>query len=204
MLNINEAAKYLGVSVNTLRRWEREGKITAARSAGGHRRYEEKQLASMIGRKKQSKLTVGYCRVSSHVQKEDLSRQVERVSSFCIAKGYQFKIIEDLGSGLNFHKKGLKDLITLICTKEVERIVINYKDRLVRFGYEMIEQLCDIHNVEIELINHTDDKTYEQELVEDVLSVVTVFSAKLYGSRSHKTKKIEKESKNLFGSGIVE
>ncbi len=103
-----------------------------------------------------------------------------------------------MGSGLNYKKKGFQELVSRICSNEIERIVINYKDRLIRFGYEIIEQLCDIYNVKIEIINHTEDKTYEQELVEDVLSIITEFSAKLYGSRSHKSSRIQKETINLF------
>ena len=152
----------------------------------------------MSGNSCEDKITIAYCRVSSSDQKEDLQRQIENVSNYCIAKGYQFRVISDLGSGLNYQKKGLKELIELICSNSIERIVVNYKDRLIRFGFELIEQLCSIYHVKIEVINLTEDKTYEEELVEDVLSVITVFSAKLYGSRSHKTKKIIDANKQLL------
>lgn len=191
MLSIKEASEFLGVSIDTLRRWERIGKITSLRTEGGHRRYEKKELIKF--KKDDSlehRITIAYCRVSSSDQKEDLQRQIENVSQYCIANGYQFQVISDLGSGLNYNKKGLRELIELICSNQIERIVVNYKDRLIRFGFELIEQLCSIYNVRIEVINLTEDKTYEEELVEDVLSVITVFSAKLYGSRSHKSKKI--------------
>ncbi|MBM7555528.1 recombinase family protein, partial [Halanaerobacter jeridensis] len=95
-------------------------------------------------------------------------------------------------------KKGLKELIKLIESREIGRIVVNYKDRLIRFGYEMFEQMCELNDVKIEIINHTEDKSYQEELVEDVLSIITVFSAKLYGSRSHKLKKIKTSNKELF------
>lgn len=130
--------------------------------------------------------------------------QVKTVSDYYSAKGYQFKILQDLGSGLNYNKKGLKELIQLICHKEIERVVINYKDRLIRFGYEIIEQLCLINNVEVEIINHSEDRNYEEELEEDVLSVITVFSARLYGSRSHKTKNIMKTNKELFANELTD
>ncbi|QUH26687.1 IS607 family transposase [Serpentinicella alkaliphila] len=199
MLTIKEASEFLGVSAETLRRWEKAGKITSHRTEGSHRRYDKNDLIRLKSfDSKSKKLTIGYCRVSSSDQKDDLKRQIDNVSNYCIAKGYSFRIIDDLGSGLNYNKKGLKQLIELISANEIERIVINYKDRLLRFGYELIEQLCLIHGVEIEIINHTEDKTYEQELVEDVLSVITVFSAKLYGSRSYKIKKIKDESEKLF------
>lgn len=201
MLSIKEASEFLGVSTDTLRRWERAGKITSVRTSGGHRRYEQKELIKLKSFKNtEDRLTIAYCRVSSSDQKEDLERQIENVSNFCIARGYRFKVISDLGSGLNYNKKGLKELIELICSSSIDRIVINYKDRLIRFGFEMIEQLCSIYNVKIEIINMTNDKTYEEELVEDVLSVITVFSARLYGSRSHKSKKMISMNKELLNT----
>jgi putative resolvase len=203
-LSIHEASKLIGVAVSTMRRWESEGRLIPERTEGGHRRYDRDALLNYKYHKENKKLTVGYCRVSSSDQREDLSRQVKTVSDYCAAKGYQFKIIQDLGSGLNYNKKGLKELIDLICHKEIEKVVINYKDRLIRFGYEIIEQLCFINDVDIEIINYSEDKNHEEELVEDVLSVITVFSARLYGSRSHKTKKITETNKQLFKEELLE
>lgn len=199
MMNIKEASEFLGVAQETLRRWERSGKLKTFRTEGGHRRYDKNDLLKIRSlQAPEERLTIGYCRVSSSDQKEDLKRQVDSVSQYCIARGYQFKIISDLGSGLNYNKKGLAELIELITSNQIERIVINYKDRLVRFGYEIIEQICMIHDVKIEIINHTEDKSYEEELVEDVLSVITVFSSKLYGSRSRKTRKIIQTNEELL------
>lgn len=205
MLTIKEASEFLGVSIPTMRRWESEGKITSYRTTGKHRRYDKNDLIRFKSKEDDSfKITIAYCRVSSSDQKQDLQKQIDNVSNYCIAKGYQFKVISDLGSGLNYNKKGLKELISLICSEEIDRIVVNYKDRLIRFGYEMIEQLCSIYNVKIEVINHTEDKTYEEELVEDVLSIITVFSSKLYGSRSHKLKKIKDVNVALFNDKNIE
>lgn len=198
MYNVHQAAEFLGVAPSTLRRWEDEGKLIPIRTEGNHRRYEKSQLVSMKMKRNNEKYTIAYCRVSTSDQKDDLKRQIETVSNYCSAKGYQFKVIEDLGSGLNYKKKGLKELIELISSGDIERIVINYKDRLVRFGFELIEELCNINNVAIEIINLTENKSYEEELVEDVLSVITIFSSKLYGSRSHKTQKIKAENELLF------
>ena len=191
MLSIKEASDFLGISIDTLRRWERMGKITSMRTQGGHRRYDKKELIKFkLGDSSENRITIAYCRVSASDQKEDLQRQIDNVSQYCVANGYQFRVISDLGSGLNYKKKGLQELIELICSNSIERIVVNYKDRLICFGFELIEQLCSIYNVKIEVINLTEDKSYEEELVEDVLSVITVFSAKLYGARSHKSKKM--------------
>ena len=197
-LTIAEASEFLGVHPNTLRCWEDNGKIKSYRTEGGHRRYEKSDLIKFKDLKSNNKYTVAYCRVSSNGQKDDLQRQIESVSMYCTARGYQFKIISDVGSGLNYTKKGLKELIELICSGSIERIVINHKDRLIRFGFEMIEHLCQIYDVKIEVINLTEDKTHEEELVDDVLSIITVFSSKLYGARSHKNKAILDENKRLF------
>ena len=176
MLSVSEASEYLGVSISTMRRWEKEGKLIPHRTSGKHRRYDKNELIKLRNKRDDVKITAGYCRVSSKEKSEELKNQVQNVSQYCIAKGYQFKIIQDQGSGLNYKKKGLDELIELICAEEIDRIVINYKDRIIRFGYEIIAKLCDIYNVEIEVINHTEDKEYKEELLEDVLSIITDFS----------------------------
>lgn len=198
LMSIKEASDFLGVSISTLRRWEVENRLIPEKTAGGHRRYDKDKLIRFLSKKEGNRLTIAYARVSSNDQKEDLERQKKAISDYCYAKGYQFKLISDLGSGLNYTKKGLTELIELICSNEVERIVINYKDRLMRYGYELLEQVCLHHDVVIEIINFTEDKTYEQEFVEDMLSIITVFSSRLYGARSHKNKKIKEGFINLI------
>jgi len=108
------------------------------------------------------------------------------------AKGYQFEIISDIGSGINYNKKGLNQLIDMITNLEVDKIVVLYKDRLIRFGYELIENICEKYGTTIEIIDNT-EKTEEQELVEDLIQIVTVFSCKLQGKRANKAKKMIKE-----------
>lgn len=198
LMSIREASDFLGVSISTLRRWESENRLIPEKTAGGHRRYDRDKLIRFLTKKEGRRLTVGYARVSSSDQKEDLERQKKAVADYCCARGYQFRIITDLGSGLNYNKKGLRELIELVCTNEIERIVVNYKDRLIRYGYELLEQVCQYHDVSIEVINFTEDKTYEQELVEDMLSIVTVFSSGLYGSGSHKNKKLHEKMGRLI------
>lgn len=193
-LSISEAAKIKGVSPSTLRRWESEGKLIPERTANGHRRYD---LAQLLGVKAELSYTIGYCRVSSHDQKKDLERQKEVVELFCSQNGWQFEIIEDLGSGLNYSKKGLQRLIRLIVDSKVERLVITNKDRLLRFGSELIFSLCEHFGTEIVIINRTEDSSFEEDLANDVLEIITVFSARLYGSRSHKNKKIVEELRDV-------
>jgi excisionase family DNA binding protein len=198
MINMKQACEILNVTPTTLRNWEKSGKITSYKTTGNHRRYNIEDINELLGinKSKKDKLIIGYCRVSTNEQQVELERQKYLIENYCVAKGYTYKIITDIGSGINYNKKGLIELITLINNKEISKIVINYKDRLIRFGYEIIEQLCELNNIQIEIINHTDDKTYEEELVDDVLSILTVYSSKLYGSRSHKHKKQLDDIKN--------
>ncbi len=194
LLTVKEAAELLGVSTKTIRRWEEEGKITATRTPGGHRRFD---VSGLIANKKDDSLTVAYARGSSNDQKEDLKRQVIVLESYCAKNGWSFEVIKDLGSGLNYRKRGLIKLIKLICTNQVERLVIIHKDRLLRFGAELLFTLCEIFGTEVIIINRTEDSTFEEDLAQDVLEIITVFSARLYGSRSHKNKKIVEQLKEV-------
>lgn len=189
--SIGKAAEQLGVSRDTLRRWEKAGKIVAERTANGHRRYNLAMLLGANPRKVSSeKKTIVYARVSSHDQKEDLTRQVQILESFCAANGWTYEVIEDLGSGLNYHKKGLRNLIRMICFSPIDRLVLTHKDRLLRFGSELIFSLCEHFGVEIVVLNKTVTTNFEEDLVQDVLEIITVFSARLYGARSRKNKKL--------------
>ena len=203
-LSIGQASKYLNIAIPTLRLWERKGIIKPIRTAGNQRRYTLQMLDDALAGKKpakpvsKDKLIIGYCRVSSDGQKNDLKRQIAVVTNFCEMQGKPFKIISDIGSGLNYHKKGLKELIHLICTQQCSQVVVNYQDRLVRFGFELIEDICQENDVEITVINQTKAESSNEELVDDVLSVITVYSAKLYGKRSHHNEKIIKTNQELF------
>lgn len=194
LLSVTQAAELLGVSTKTIRRWETEGRIKSTRTEGGHRRFTVNDL---IGNKQDDSLTVAYARVSSHDQKEDLERQKLVLEAYCAKQGWSFEVISDLGSGLNYRKKGLIKLIKLICSDQVERLVLTHKDRLLRFGSDLIFTLCEIFGTEVIIINRSDDSTFEENLAQDVLEIITVFSARLYGSRSHKNKQIVKQLKEV-------
>ena len=131
-----------------------------------------------------------YARVSSHDQKEDLVRQVGVLSDYCAVHGWEHEVIQDLGSGLNYDKRGLRLLIKRICTGAVGRLVLTHKDRLLRFGAEIVFSLCEHFGTEVVIINQSEESSYEEDLTRDVLEIITVFSARLYGSRSHKNKKL--------------
>ena len=180
----------MGVSAQTIRRWEREGKaIPSVRTKGGQRRFDPHDIPN-IKRALKKRLTVAYARVSSHDQKEDLLRQEKMLEMFCSSNGWTYKIISDLGSGMNYHKKGLKSLLQLILNREIDRLVLTHKDRLLRFGSELIFSLCEENEVEVVLVNQGSDLSFEEELAADVLEIITVFSARLYGARSRKNKRL--------------
>ena len=198
LYTIEEAAKYLSVSISTLRRWEREGKIHPERTKGGHRRYPISTLDPKLTHPStNSRLTIAYARVSSHDQKSDLERQKQLLEMYCASKGWIFEIFSDLGSGMNYNKKGLKKLIKSILAGSIGRLVITHKDRLLRFGAELIFSICEMKNVEVVIVNKGDEPTFEEELAKDVLEIITVFSARLYGSRSKKNKKIIENLKGV-------
>ena len=194
--SIGEFATKIGKTVQTLRNWDKNGTLKPSHvTNGGTRYYSQEQRNHFLGLKSEvqlNKKTIGYCRVSSHKEKDDLERQIENVKTYMYAKGYQFEIITDIGSGINYNKKGLNQLIDMITNSEVDKIVILYKDRLIRFGYELIENLCNKYGTIIEIIDNT-EKSEEQELVEDLIQIVTVFSYRLQGKRVNKAKKMIKE-----------
>ena len=124
-------------------------------------------------------------------QKDDLKRQSQVLELYCAEHGYQFEMITDLGSGMNYYKKGLTSLINKILNNEVKRLVLTHKDRLLRFGAELIFSICEAKGVEVVIINRGEDKpSFEEDLAKDVLEIITVFSARLYGSRSKKNQKL--------------
>ncbi len=192
LLSIKQAANQLGVSVSTLRRWDETGVLVAQRTPKGHRRYDLSKINPNLTRNKveQQRKTIAYARVSSHDQKSDLQRQIEMLELYCSAQGWSFEVISDLGSGMNYHKKGLKRLLDNILDNKIDRLVLTHKDRLLRFGAELVFALCEARQVEVVIINQGENLSFEEELAQDVLEIITVFSARLYGSPSKKNKKL--------------
>ncbi|VVM08545.1 hypothetical protein MAMC_02262 [Methylacidimicrobium cyclopophantes] len=193
LVGIREAAEALGVSAQTLRRWEREGRLFPdERTAGGRRRYDLVRLRPGMFRAgdEAKRRTIAYARVSSHDQKDDLERQKQVLELYCARQGWTFEVIADLGSGMNYHKKGLKRLLDAIIDGQVGRLVLTHKDRLLRFGAELVFAICEAKNVEVVILNQGEDTTFEEDLAKDVVQIITVFSARLYGSRSRKNQKL--------------
>lgn len=192
LVSIQEAADFLGVAAQTLRRWEREGKlIPDERTAGGRRRYDLARLRpECFHAPETARRTIAYARVSSHDQKADLERQKQVLELYCARQGWTFEVIADLGSGMNYHKKGLKRLLDEIVEGRIGRLVITHKDRLLRFGAELVFAICEAKQVEVVILNQGEDTTFEEDLANDVLEIITVFSARLYGSRSRQNRQL--------------
>ena len=191
IVSIGQASEILGVSISTLRRWEMVGKLVPIRTAAGHRRYNLDEIKpGFLHAPEKERRTIAYARVSSHDQKEDLERQKQVLELYCARQGWTFEIVSDLGSGMNYHKKGLKRLLDELVEGRIGRLVITHKDRLLRFGAELVFAICEAKGVEVVILNQGDDTAFEEDLAKDVLEIITVFSARLYGSRSRKNQKL--------------
>lgn len=179
------------MSIATLRRWEADGRIVAERTAGGQRRYDLAALKPEVFRAEPGdRRTIAYARVSSHDQRADLERQKQVLELYCAGQGWTFEIVSDVGSGMNYHKKGLKRLLDDVVEGHIGRLVITHKDRLLRFGAELVFAICEAKSVEVVILNKGEDAIFEEDLAKDVLEIITVFSARLYGSRSKKSQKL--------------
>ena len=196
--SISEFSELSGISKSTLRRYDNENTFKPAfTSKGGHRRYTETQLFEITQKKKQNinKINIGYVRVSSKKQADDLERQYNLMENYLISKGESFKIIKSVGSGINYNNQSLNELLDLVISGKVNKVFIMYKDRLVRFGFDLLENLFKRYGVDIEIINHQNN-TMEEELVTDLIQIMTVFSAKLNGKRKYNLNKFKKELEN--------
>lgn len=188
LIRIGAAARILGVTPQTLRKWESTGYLAPLRkSPGGTRYYSAGQL---LGLQSDDLPSVCYARVSSHDQKSDLDRQQVLLESYCAAHGWSSLVIRDLGSGMNYRKKGLHQLLELILERRMGRLVLTHQDRLLRFGAELVFTLCELNGIEVVVIHQGEQPSFEEELAQDVLEIITVFSARLDGSRSRKHRKL--------------
>lgn len=188
MIRLNEMAKRLNVSVKTLQRWDREGILVAKRTPTDRRYYTEDQYLEYIGSSTKSKRkTIAYVRVSSANQKDDLRNQITFIRNYVNAKGEILDdVIEDIGSGLNYNRKHWNNLLLNQIPKgEIEKIYITYKDRFVRFGFDWFERFCNHYNCEIVVINNPDTSP-QKELVDDLISIIHIFSCRIYGLRKYK------------------
>jgi len=203
LINITEAAKQLGVSIDCLRKWDKNGKLIALRTSGGHRRYRQSDITQLQGietEETNKDITAIYCRVSSQDQKKngDLDRQKSRLFEHCTKQKYKVEhCFDEVCSGMKGIRPKLKQLFKLIEEKKINRVVIEHKDRLTRFMFDIFTQYFQSHGVEIECVEEVLPKSFENELVEDMLSLLSSFSSRIYGKRSaDRRKKNKEDSKN--------
>ena len=196
---VGEFAKKVGVSVSTLQRWDRTNVLKSRRTPTNQRYYTDEELNRVLNleeKTKSERKNVGYCRVSTQSQKKNLENQQEIVSIYSLNHGIILdEIYTDIGSGLNYKRKNWNKLLKKVENNEIDKIYITYKDRLVRFGYEWFEDFCASHGTEIIVLNQKQTSP-EEELTEDLLSILHVFGARSYGLRKYKTE-INKELKEL-------
>ena len=192
-----EAAEILGVSVSTLQRWDREGRLKSYRNAANRRYYTQEQLNKYLGVTDDGRKNVIYVRVSSDGQKHDLKDQEEFLIEYCNAKGVIVdEHLSDIGSGLNYNRPKWNQLLQDVEDRKIDKIYVTYKDRFVRFGFDWFANFCKRHGSEIVVVNNPKTSP-DRELVDDLVSIIHVFSCRLYGLRRYKSK-IEKDS-NLKG-----
>lgn len=202
---VGEFAKLLNVTVKTLQNWDKQGTLKAYRTPTNQRFYTEEQLNQILNlsntnQEEKQGLKIGYCRVSTHNQKNSLENQEEYLRSYTNAKGVILdEVFTDIGSGINYNRKNFNRILELVEDGEVAEIYVTYKDRFVRFGFDWFNTFCEKHGAKIIILNQPSTSP-EQELAEDLLNIVTVFSARSHGLRTYK-KQLEqnlneKNSKN--------
>ncbi|HEX9131281.1 MAG TPA: IS607 family transposase [Ktedonobacteraceae bacterium] len=189
-LRVGKAAEELGLHPITIRRWMKMGKIQAVR-VGIEARIPRSEIERLLG-KTDERLLVLYARVSGHDQRPDLERQIERLSAWAKTEraGREMLVLSDIGSGLNAGRQRLQQLLKLVCEDRVAEVVVTYGDRLTRFGQEYLETLFTSFGVAFTMLDLEEEKTPEQELTEDLLSIIASFAGKLYGMRSQKQKEV--------------
>ena len=193
LYRIGDAARILGVSVQTLRRWDKEGKLKPIR-VGKERRYKEEDLLKFLGDDRSNAVAV-YARVSPHDQRKDLEAQLEFLRRAVFGNFSQIYEVKDIASGIKASRKGLLRLIELAKTRKIRAVAVTYPDRLTRFGFDAFVEFFKALGVEVLILDGEGQKEPERELVEDLIAILTSFAGKLYGMRSKKIKNFAKELK---------
>ena len=189
ILKPREVSAILNVTVRTLQKWDREGKLKASRTPTNQRYYTQEQINEYLGKKNRiSDNIVIYCRVSSNSQKPDLKSQIEFLRQYANAKGYIVdEIITDIGSGLNYNRKKWNELLEKIQEKRISKVIVSHKDRFIRFGYEWFEKFVESCGCTIEVVNN-ETTSPQEEMIQDLVSIIHCFSCRIYGLRKYKTK----------------
>jgi putative resolvase len=192
LLRVSRAAHELGLHPFTVRKWIKAGKIQAIR-VGNEARVPRSEIERLVG-KSDGRLLVLYGRVSGHGQKDDLDIQIQRLQAWAATerRGQETLVLCDIGSGLSASRRQLQRLLKLVCEDKVGEVAITYGDRLTRLGQEYLETLFACFGVTLTVLEPGEGKTPEQELTDDLLSLIASFSGRLYGMRSHKQKELLK------------
>jgi putative resolvase len=197
VLRPKEVCERLGISYTTLRDYVRRGYIKPVLTPGGKWRFREEDVERLIGIVKQRRVAL-YARVSSNSQRDDLERQVRALEEWARSNNIvEYEAVTDIGSGLNEDRRGFKKLLRLAVEKKISKIVVAHPDRLTRFGFKTIEELLRAFGVEIVVLNH-EDQDPREELVEDLITIVSHFAGRLYDMRSHKYEKVVEGARKLI------
>ena len=200
LLRPKEVCQRLGISYPTLARWVKEGKIKAVRTAGGKYRIPEsevRRIAEGLPVSKEVRAVI-YARVTPS-QKGDLEGQVQHLKQYCSSKGYRvIDVLSDVASGLRADREGLLRLLDYVVNRQVDVIVMTYRDRLTRFGFEYLEYLFRQYGVRVEAVLGEEPKEAHQELLEDLVEVVNSFAGRLYGLRSRRKRTLVEGFRRLL------
>jgi putative resolvase len=201
---IREFAERIGVSVQTLRRWESEGRLKpASRTPGNRRLYSEEQLRAVLSEREKPRAprkSVGYARVSSQAQRPDLKNQQAAMEQFCIAQGIAIdEWIAEIGGGMNFGRPRFLELVDRIVAGEISVLVVAHKDRLARFGFDLVAHLCEKQGTRLVVLN-AESLSPEQEMVQDLMAITHTFSARLYGLRRYRKSLKSAMTEDLAGT----
>ncbi len=187
-LTTGEAARYLGRHVKTLQTLDRSGVLPAQRTSTGRRYWQKAQLDAYLGRVSAEgpQRVIAHCRVSSQAQRPDLKNQRATIEDFCVATGRaNVEYIEEIGGGLNFKRKFFLEIVDAIARREVAELIVAHRDRLSRFGFELLAHLCEVAGCKLTVIN-VEKLSPEAEMVQDLMTIVHCFSSRLYGLRNYK------------------
>ncbi|MEM4083901.1 MAG: IS607 family transposase [Thermoplasmata archaeon] len=198
LYTMKEGKKLLGVTTWTIQQWDRQGKIRCVRTIGEHGRIPESEIKRILGLKEE-RIFVGYARVLSSTQRDDLERQKQLIPNYGKEKGYgDIQFLTDIGSGLNENRKNFLKLLDTVSERRISKEIIAYEDRLTRFGIETLKKMFTNFGTEIEVINY-EEKIPQEELVEDLMTIVSHFAGRLFGMSSHRYREVVESVKKLVG-----
>jgi len=199
LYSVGKAAKLLGIHFNTMKKWIYAGKVDAIKTLGGQYRIPESEIKRLLGQPAPKNQAIIYARVSSADQKDDLKRQREMLQEYVKERGYKVvAVFEDVASGLKDDRQGLKKVFDVLRAGKADVVIVAWKDRLTRFGFGYLKNHAEELGARIEVVNEEEERTPHEELVEDLLAIVTSFAGRLYGMRSNKTKKVVESVKRAI------